>query len=515
MQTFISKVLAVLATTGLCAGGTAVWTAQYNSSRTAENVTETTLTTANVNTKQFGLLFSRQVDGLIYAQPLYVPGVKISGKSANVVFVATMNNSVYAFDADVPSKTQPFWQINLGTPLQIVTGGTYIGPQIGILSTPVIDVAWNMMYVVSLTVQDGVCVYSLHAIDLSYGTEQFGGPVVIQGYVPGTAFDAHNGDLAFNSNNVMQRPGLLLYNGTIVIGFGALAENYGYHGWVFSYDAHSLLQTSVWCTSPNGTKGGIWQSGHGIASDANGMYFITGNGSTGQGDHSSEFVHLNGTKADYFVPSHYNALDNNDWDLNAGGPLLIPNTQLLLGGGKTGTIFVLNRTNLGGYASGNTQIVQNFQATNGCATTGTKSCDELHHYAYWHLGSPQPLLYVWPMNESLSSYAFNGTTFNTTPVAQNAAVSNFPGGQLAVSSNGNKPGTGILWALMGTQDATAGPVPGMLRAFDALTLAELWNSNMNPADNAGLLSKFTLPTVADGKVFVATFSNLLNVYGLH
>ena len=193
--------------------------------------------------------------------------------------------------------------------------------------------------------------------------------------------------------------------------------------------------------------------------------------------------------------------------------MLLPNTDLVLGGGKTGALFLLNQTNLGGLAAGNTQVVQTWQATNGCGQGA--GCDEIHHYAYWSQAPGQPLLYLWPSNEPLRAYAFNGSTFNTTPVASNAAVPNFPGGQLAISANGGTAGTGILWAAMSTLDAANGPVAGMLRAFDAVSLTELWNSNMNPADNAGLLAKFCLPTIANGKVYLATFSGQLNVYGLH
>jgi outer membrane protein assembly factor BamB len=515
---FSGRVFLLLAVAVLWAGAAPsqviVWTAQYENDRTGANVQETILNTSNVNSQQFGLLFTRPVDGLIYAQPLYVPGVQLGTSTYNVVYVATLNNSVYAFDADNAANAAPLWHVNLGPALQIPAGGAFLGTEIGIVGTPVIDVTWNALYVVALTVQKGDMQYNLHALNLTNGQEQFNGPVVIQGHVPGTAFDARNGILAFTPNNVLQRPALTLYGGNVFVAFGALAEKYLYHGWLFSYNAHTLQQAGIYCSTPNGSKGGIWMSGHGMAADVSGLYLMVGNGTTNKGDLSSSFVRLNGTTPQYFTPANYASLNKYDWDLNAGGPLLLPNTTLLLGGGKTGAFFLLDRNNLGGLVAGDTQVVQTWQATTGCGTTAGEDCDELHDYIYWYAAPGQPLLYVWPMNEHLKAYAFNGSTFNTTPVVKNNPVAGFPGGQLTVSSNGGKDGTGIVWAAMSTQDAYGGPVPGMLRAFDAITLAELWNSDMNAADNAGLLSKFTPPIVANGKVYLATFSKQLNVYGL-
>jgi hypothetical protein len=491
-----------------------VWTAQYNNDRTGANIYESILTTSNVNTKQFGLLFSRQVDGVIYAQPLFVPAVTIGVSTSNVVYVATMNNSVYAFDADNPSNSVPLWRVNFGAPLQIPPGEVYLGNQIGIMGTPVIDATNGTMYVVALTVAGGLNTYSLHALDITNGQEKFNGPVVIQGYVPGTASDGRNGLLAFLAGNVLQRPALTLYQSKVLVAFGALSDSYFYHGWIISYNAATLKQTSIVCTTPNGSKGGVWMSGVGIATDSNGIYFIVGDGSTGMGNIASSVVRLQGATSDFFVPADYHTLNVNDWDLNAGGPMLLPNTNLLLAGGKTGALFLLNRTNLGGLVTGNTQVVQTWQATAGCGSSKFDGCDEIHHYAYWPNAPEHPRLYLWAWNETLKAFNFNGATFDTKPVAQNAAVSNYPGGQLAVSSNAGKTGTGIVWAAMSTEDSSVGAVPGMLRAFDAVSLTELWNSNMNPADNAGLLAKFCLPTVTNGKVYLATFSNELNVYGL-
>jgi len=492
----------------------AIWTGQYDDNRTSANLNETILTTSNVNTTHFGLLFTRPVDGMVYAQPLYVPGLTINGAVHNVVFVATMNNSVFAFDADQPSLISPLWQVNLGPPFPLQGNKyVYLGPLLGILSTPVIDTLSNTMYVVPAVYQSGARVYKLHALDITTGQEKFGGPVRIQGSVPGTAPDGKNGRVTFSAGNQLQRPALTLYRTSVKVMFGGADENLPFHGWTISYDIGTLQQQGISCVTPNGNGGGIWMSGRGAGVDGNGVYFAAGNGSAGNGL-AEGVVRQSNTSMDYFIPADATALSAHDWDLGAGGLTLIPGTGLLIAGGKTGAFFVLNRSNLGGYVPGNTQVVQTWQATAGCPSQAWNGCDEIHHTALWNRGGgAAPLLYLWAWEEALQAFAFNGSTFNTTPVARNAAIANYPGGILAVSANGSTPGTGILWAAMSTQNSAAGPSPGMLRAFDAVSLTELWNSTINPADNAGLLAKFSVPTVVNGKVYLATFSNRLSVYG--
>jgi hypothetical protein len=430
-----------------------------------------------------------------------------------VIYAATLNNSVYAFDADLAEA--PLWQVNLGTAVPL--RGVNLGPQCGILSTPVIDQTSGTMYVVPMISQSGARAHWLHALDITTGLEKFGGPVQIQGTVNGTAPDGKNGVVAFGSVNQMQRPALLLNGTTVTVMFGTAYETSPkYHGWVFNYDSQTLQPTSIWCSSRNGARAGIWMSGRGAAADGNGIYFMVGNGNSSGGNFGEMAVRMNhGTNRDYFLPDDYNTLNGNDWDLGAGGPLLIPETGLLVGGGKTGMLWVLNRTNLGKYVPGNSQVVQNWQATAGCNTAYWNGCNEIHHIAYWDRVGASPLLYVWGWEDPLNSFAFGGTTFTTTPAASNPTVANYPGGILAVSANGSQQGTGILWAAMSTQDASQGPSPGMLRAFDAVSLTELWNSTMNTADSLGQLAKFCVPTVVNGKVYMATFSNQVAVYGLH
>jgi hypothetical protein len=490
-----------------------VTTAQYNISRTSANQSETVLNTSNVNPAQFGLLYSRQVDGQLYAQPLYLANVSIQGKTQNVIYVATMHNSVYAFAADGAAASAPLWQVNLGPSAPF--SFPELQPECGILSTPVIDAASQTLYVVALTLEGGNSIFRLHALDTASGAEKFNGPIVVQASVRGNGFDSQNGVVTFSPSNQLQRPALLLFANSVFIGFGTASPQEPvrqYHGWMLAYDAKTLQQKLAFNTTPNGGAGGIWMSGAGPAGDANGFYFVTGNGTLGQGGTSQGVIRIGGATGDFFIPDNWQTLNTNDWDLGSTGVILLPGTSLLAVGGKTGTVYVLNRANLGHLTQGNTQAAQAFQATAGCSSSG---CHEIHHFTYWYRTAAPPLLYVWGWNDPLKAFAMVNGQFNTTPVAQNGLLPNYPGGILALSANGAAAGSGVLWALTSAENATEGTVPGVLHAFDAANVAtELWNSKMNPGDDLGNMAKYNVPTVANGKVFVATFSNQLIVYGL-
>jgi hypothetical protein len=499
-------------------GQVSIWTGQYDQGRTGANLSETILTTSNVNKNQFGLLFTRAVDDYIYAQPLYLPQVTIGGAAHNVVYVATINNSVYAFDADTASLSNALWQVNLGPAAPQATRNGL--PSCGILSTPVIDIASATMYVVALTEQSGNKMsFSLHALDVATGNEKFGGPVTIEASVSGTGSGSNSGKIAFNSSVELQRPALLLLNGTVYTGFARQrAEGVvPFHGWVLGYNATTLKKTFVLNTTPNGNEGGVWMSGRGPAADATGFTFITGNGDVGNGDIGESFVRYgtNHKQTGLYTAPNWTALNTNDYDLGAGGPLLIPGTSLLLGGGKTGLVYLLSITTAGAL-----QLVQSVQATPGCSSSSDSSCAQFHSPAFWNLSGSNPpspsLLYIWASKDMLKAFSFSGGLLSTSPVFQNAQTAGQPGGAaLAVSANGITPGSGILWAAMSTQDASSAAVPGVLHAFNAANVGtELWNSTMNPADQFGNLAKFTVPVVANGKVYVATFSNQLAVYGL-
>ncbi len=487
-----------------------VLTANYNANRTNANVREFTLNTANVNVNQFGKLFTRAVDGQIYAQPLYVHGQP--GKP-NVVYVATMHNSVYAFDADDPSASAPLWQVNLGpsVPSANYVCSDLVPPEVGILSTPVINPATGTLYAVANSLEQGTYFYRLHALDLASGQEKPGSPVVIQAAVPGTGWGSQQGVVRFAPGQHLQRPGLLFTKNTIYVAFGSHCDNGLWHGWLIGYSASTLQQVSAFNTTPNGRAGAIWQGGRAPAADALGnIYVTTGNGdwdgSANRGQSLLKLDPAGSSVLDWFTPDNYPDLNRGDLDVGTSGPMLVPGTSLLLAGSKDGLIRVVDTNAMGHLQPGNSQIVQQFPAA---ANPGY-----IFSTAFWN-NTNGPLLYVWGWGDHLKSYRLSGGSFDSTPTAQGAKVAGFQGGILAVSAAGSTPGTGILWAVTReTNQEVYGPTT--LRAFDASNVArQLWNSNLNASrDQLGTASKMCTPTVVNGKVYVGTFDNQLVVYGL-
>jgi hypothetical protein len=511
-------------------------TAQHNDvGRTGQNLSETVLNTSNVNVNTFGKLFSLQVDGQIYAQPLYLPNLDIQGTTRNVVYVATEHNSVYAFDADNASQVAPLWQVNLGTsvPSQdicTVTGDTDpddcpyedLTPEIGITSTPVIDPNTAIMYVVAKTKNNNDSSYHffLHALDVRSGAEQLGGPIEIIGQVNGGGAGSSGGIVAFAPLLHIQRPGLLLLNGILYIAFGSVGDIGAFHGWIMSYEAATLLQTTVFCVTPDGSDGGIWQAGQGLVADnANNIYVITGNGTfdanvSGR-DYGDSFLKLstsNGlTVSDYFTPSNQASLFSGDVDLGSGGPVAIPQTSLLVGIGKDKLFRVVDSNNMGQFNASLDNDVQEF-------TVALSSY--LGSPVYWNSPNNGPVVYVWGPQDFLKAYKLVGGQFQITPVTQ-STIQNSTGfsnsAPMSVSANSNLVGSGIVWASASFSGvATGAVVPGILRAFDATDLTnELWDSKQNEArDDVGNYAKFSPPTIANGKVYLATFSNQLLVYGV-
>jgi hypothetical protein len=505
--------------------------------RSGTNLNETILNTSNVNVHKFGKLFTRHVDAEIYAQPLYVPHLLIPGKGIhNVVFVATMNNSVYAFDADDPNQSAPLWQDNFGPPVpasDVQCCCTDISVRVGILSTPVINPNTNLMYLVSRNKNpDGTYHQWLHALDITTGQERLNGPVEIK---------ASYGNLTFDPKIQNQRPALLLYRGAVYISWASHNDCGPYHGWIVAYDASNLHQIATYCDTLNGTEGGIWQSGQGptVGQDGN-IYIMTGNGTfdanTGGPDLGCSFIKLSpaipnqgGLKVlDWFTPYNVDSLNAADLDLGSSGVLVIPGTPYSLGGGKQGVFYLLNIHNLGHFnPSGDTQIVQSFQAGNG----------HIHGSpVYYNSPVNGPCIYVWSEEDYLKVFAFKGTYFNATPIAYspNRVPDGMPGAMLSISANGQKPGTAIIWASHPYQgNANNAVVPGILQAFDANSISvdnqgiprlkELWNSRMNAnRDDIGKFAKFCCPTIANGKVYMASFgapndpigAGQLVVYGL-
>jgi hypothetical protein len=532
----------------LCFSQVNVLTHHNDNNRTGANLNETTLNTGNVNPPLFGLLFTIPVDAQIYAQPLYMSNVTIKGGTHNVLYVATENNTIYALDAERPGAS-PLWQRKLGTPVNCdpnvvpdlswencadsLVPWANMFPLIGITATPVIDLSTKTMYVVNVAVVSNQQKHYLHAIDITSGAEKFNGPVEITATVPGTG----DGGKTVTYNPIKQRlrPGLALTHGLVVFASASYSDVGPYHGWVFSYNASTLQRVGVWCDTPNGTKGGIWQSGGGLVTDTNGdIFLMSGNGTfDGKTNFGMSFVKLGTTSGlsllDYFTPSNESSLSNRDVDLGGSGPMAIPGTKYLIGGGKEGVLYVLDTTNMGKFNSSKDQVVQEFQATvpvNGY---------DLHIHSgevYWSSPAGRQI-YLWAEADRLMAFLFNGSSFHTTPASTSAVFSpatgpldcldpdNFergcmPGGFLSISADENKAGTGILWANTPYSGSAEGwTQPGILHAFDASNVAtELWNSKQVPEDNFGYFAKFVPPTVANGKVYMATFSNQVAVYGL-
>ncbi len=521
-----------------------VLTAHNDIARTGQNLSETVLTLSNVNPTQFGKLFSQQVNGPAYAQPLYVSQVIIPGKGThNVVYVATATDMVYAFDADTNGgiNASPLWQVSLLT--NTAAAGTY-KINFGIVGTPVIDLTTNTMYLVSSETQSSVAVNRLHALDITTGAEKMGGPVLIQGSIPSSGAGSVNGVLSFVGTYQIQRPALLLVNGVLYVAVGSDNDESVWHGWIFSYSAATLQQLDIFCTSVNGTGAGLWMSGAGLAAEINdpakpyGRMFLT----TGNGTYTASYPYTNTmsygmsvldldltgghmTVKDEFTPYNEAALDLQDGDLGSGGPLLLP-TQTLASGtklsplvqiGKSGMIYILNRDGLGGFNAASDQVVQEVQTP---ITAGVNwGAGVWGAEAYWnnniYAGGTNPNGegggYAGDGN-SLTAYSFVNGVLSTTPTSQSVEQFIYPGPTPSISANG--AAGGILWALMTYAQALEGP--DVLLAYDATNLAHtLYSSNINPSRDtpSGAAVKFTVPTVANGKVYVGA-AGAVSIYGL-
>jgi hypothetical protein len=495
----------------------------YDAGVSGATLSETTLTTSNVVPGGFGLVFKLPVDDNVMAQPLYVPNVVINQVAHNVLYVATMSDTLYAFDADAGGA--PLWTLNLATfenatPVPIAqfvySGNKNIINNLGILSTPVIDLSTNTLYAVACTLENSTLVYRLHAVDITNGSPRAGSGVVISGSYHSMTFDARN---------LWQRASLVLVGDNIVFGVGALeleSTAHLYSGWVMAYNKSTLAQTGIFATESTGNGGGgVWQSGRPPAVDSSGfIYVITGNAYTngydGVNNFSESVLKLNPAQGlalvDWFTPSNWLTMDNQDLDLTSSGPMLVPGTGLIVGGGKTGVLYVLNTGGLGGNTANDSLAVQKIQISTSELRGGP---------VYWQRSAANggPLLYDWGVSDRLKAFAFNGSTFATTPSAQgNVTNQIFPGGILTLSANGETPGSGVVWATVATSGNAEDnpPTPGALYAFDAGNVAtQLWNSNMNAAHDAfGNFAKFVPPLVANGRVYVATWSKQVVVYGL-
>jgi outer membrane protein assembly factor BamB len=477
---------------GVASAQVDVLTQHNNLSRTGVNLHEPILTPTDVNQTGFGMLFKRVLDDQLYTQPLLVTGIAVDGGTHDIVYVTTVNNSVYAFDANDPEATAPIWHVNFGTPANLHStdfGCLDMNGQMGIVGTPVIDKARGVLYVVALS-KTGNDTYTqrLHELDLASGADLPESPVVIKA----DGFDA----LMQN-----QRPGLALANGMVYIGYASHCDKQPYHGYMMAYDAKTLAQTAVFNTSPTTSENAIWQSGLAPAVDSEGnLYIVTGNGTwDGVKNFSESFLKLSPQLKllDWFTPSNHEALDKGDADLNSSGATLIPGTHLVIGGGKQGVIYSLDARNLGHL--GDEHAVQHFQAT----------VSHLHSVVYWVSDKKGPLLYMWGQRDRAKVYELNGEKFTETPSEmRDTPNQGHPGSMLSLSADGGKDG--ILWsAIHATGDSWHESRPGILHAFEANDIRhELWNSLEDASrDDCGEYSKMAPPTIANGHVYLASFGH--------
>jgi hypothetical protein len=496
--------------------------------RDGANTQEYALTPAAVGTSTFGKLFSCPVDGAIYAQPLWLPGVTVGGSKHNVVFVATQHDSLFAFDADASPCAQ-LWKESLidgshgagagespvpSSPPGNLVGSGYgdIAPEVGVTGTPVIDPSSGTLYVVSKSMNTaGTEFYQrLHAIDLATGGEKFGKPAVIGSSITYPGIGDGGTVVTFNPQMQNQRPGLALVNGVVYVAWSSHEDTSPYYGWLVGFDASDLKVASVLNVSPNVQYGGIWMGGGAPSADSdNNLYLITGNAVfdansavAPNNDYGDSFLQIKAgaTISSYFTPSDEVSDNLNDNDFGSGGSAVVLNVSsgtlkhLVIGGGKDAGLYLLDGDHMGGM--GDAHARQTFEVGGGIFSTGT----------FWNNS-----LYIAPVGSQLAAYKYNATTnlFDPGATSSSTSVFGFPGATPSVSATGTA--NGIVWALDNTLYCTPqspGCGPTVLHAYSAASLStDLWNSAMVSADSAGNAVKFTVPTVANGRVYVGTRGN--------
>jgi hypothetical protein len=536
----IGSAFALLLTASLTAFGQVnVLTYHNDFARTGQNTNETILTPANVNTNTFGKLFLYPVDGQIYAQPLYVSNLAIQGQGThNVAFVATMHDRVYAFDADSNSGPNGgvLWQVNLGTSAVMPNtnfGNRYgdyhdIQPEVGIIGTPVIDLAAGTIYLSAFTHEGTNYVQRIHALSITNGAERPLSPVVVSATINANSVSSVGGKLSFDHmNNGLQRPALTLAGGVLYVAYSGFADTNPYHGWLLGFNAATLQQLTnrIFNTTPNSTitdwganagEGGLWMGGNGPLVDAaTNLYFEVANGpfnadtnGTEYGDSFMKLSTVNGLSvADFFTPHDQATLAANDTDLGSGGPVLLPDEvgsvahpHLILGSGKSGTIYLVDRDNMGHYnPADDSQIVQSVVSAIG-ASFATP--------AYFN-----KTIYYQGNGDRLKAFAITNGALSTTPIHRSSATIGFPGSTPSVSANGTN--NSIVWVIQNTAVSSGSPTgPAILFAYNAYNLTnKLYDSSQaGPRDTASFAVKTSVPTVANGKVYVGGAS-ALTVYG--
>ena len=501
-----------------------VLTYHNDNMRTGRNPKETTLTIKNVNSATFGKLFVINTDGKVDAQPLYAPNIAIPGNGThNMLFVASEHGSVYGLDADSGAT---LWQKPMPLPGETPSddrGCSQVTPEIGVTATPVVDLAagpHGTIYLVAMSKAGSTYHQRLHALDITSGAEQFGGPVEVVAKYPGTGDNSQNGSVVFDAKQYKERSGLLLLNHRIYTFFTSHCDFRPYTGWIISYDQTTLAQKSILNITPNGNEGSIWQAGAGPAADGSGnIYFLAANGTfdttldangfPASGDYGNAFMKLSTKNGKLAVADYFNMWNTvnesgGDQDLGSGGAMLVPNIKdangvvhhLAVGAGKDAHIYLVNRDNMGKFnPNNNNQIYQDLPSS---LSGGVFSMPAFFNNR----------IYYGAVNDVIKAFAFNSNgLLNSAPESQTGTSFAYPG--VTPSISGSTSANAILWAAQNGSQA-------ILHAYNAKNLAiELYNSNQATAgrDHFGAGNKFITPTIANGKVYVGT-TNGVGVFGL-
>lgn len=499
-----------------------VTTSQYDNLRTGATLNEKTLTPQNVNAQQFGKLGAFKVDGAVYAQPLFLPAVEIPGKGKHdVLFVATEHDSVYAFDAYRPTDA-PLWQVSLldkkageeTVPARDVQC-PFIQPEVGITSTPVIDLQSGTLYVLARTMNghllgENQYLQRLHALAITNGAEKFGGPVQIAASVRGKGDGSKNGEVRFDALKENPRAPLLLVSNTVYLSWGSSCDVDPYHGWVMAYDAQTLVQKAVLNMTPDGSEGGIWGSDTGLGADAGGnVYVATGNGTFDAASGGQEYgnsmlkLGLDGSSLvvrDYFTPFNQAQLNDGDADLGSSGPLLLPDQpgahrHLLLQPTKGSVIYLIDRDQMGQFHVEGDAVVQRIRMAGGGYGA----------MAYWN-----GHVYFACSDDRLRDYALGNGQLKLRS-SSSIRFAN-PGATPSVSADGSR--NAVVWAIA-TKTWNGPAQPAVLYAFDANNLSEpIYTSEQNSKrDRAALATRFVIPLVLNGRVYFGARDEV-EVYGL-
>lgn len=500
---------------------TDVLTYHNDVARTGQNLSETILTPSAVTSSNFGKIGFYSADGLVDAEPLYASAVAVPGKGThNLVIVASEHDTVYAFDADAGTTIWQTSMLQSGESPSDDRGCNQVTPEIGVTATPVIDRTRGpngAVYVVAMSKNGSTYRQRLHALDLALGTDLFSGPVEVQATYPGTGDNSNGTNVVFDPGQYKERPGLLLLNGVVYTAWSSHCDIRPYTGWIMGYNPSTLQQTSVLNVTPNGSEGSIWAAGAGMAADNFGnIYFLDANGDfdtnlnasglPSNGDYGNAFMKLSTSGnqlavADYFEMFDQASENGNDVDLGSGGAMVLPDLSngsgmtmhLAVGAGKDGNLYVVNRDSMGKFNASSNNI---YQELAGALPGGVFAAPAFFNNTvyYGSVGSP------------IQAFKITNAKLSSSASAQTATSFTYPGATPSISANGSN--NGIVWAVENTG-------PAVLHAYDAGTLAELYNSNQAAGgrDNFGTGNKFITPMIVNGKVFVGT-QNGVAVFGV-